>query len=115
MEVPAPERLRFWHSVTFKLLVIGLLTLIMMIPGAMIRKLITERERTQLEVISEIGSKWGYGQTLCGPVLSVPYYHFMEEDQRDITEAGSEASWNVLHLNRHSPQSWKGAASGCSW
>ena len=31
-------------------------------------------------------------------------------DKRDITDAGFEAVWNVLHLNRNYPQSWKGSA-----
>ena len=52
------------------------------VPGAMIRNLINEREQTQLEVISEIGSKWGYGQTINGPVLSIPYYHYIEQDEK---------------------------------
>ena len=86
MEVPAPKRTTFWQSITFKLLIIGLLILVMLIPGAMIRNLISEREQTQMEVISEIGSKWGYGQTLGGPVLSIPYYHFIERDEKTYRE-----------------------------
>jgi len=31
-------------------------------------------------------------------------------DKRDISDDGFEASWNVLHLNRNYPQSWKGSA-----
>ena len=31
-------------------------------------------------------------------------------DRRVITENGFEASWNVLHLNRHYPQAWIGKA-----
>ena len=86
MEIPVPKRPSFWQSVTFKLIIIGLLILIMLIPGAMIRGLISEREQTQLDVISEIGSKWGYGQTLNGPVLSIPYYHYIEQDDKQFRE-----------------------------
>jgi inner membrane protein len=86
MEVPVPKRPSFWQSVTFKLIIIGLLILILLIPGAMIRNLISEREQTQLEVMSEIGSKWGEGQTLNGPVLSIPYYHYIEQDGKRYRE-----------------------------
>ena len=86
MEIPVPKRPSFWQSVTFKLIIIGLLILIMLIPGAMIRNLISEREQTQLDVISEIGSKWGYGQTINGPVLSIPYYHYIEQDDKQYRE-----------------------------
>ncbi len=86
MEIPVPKRPSFWQSVTFKLIIIGLLILIMLIPGAMIRNLISEREQTQVDVISEIGSKWGYGQTVNGPVLSIPYYHYIEQDDKQYRE-----------------------------
>ncbi len=86
MEIPVPKRPSFWQSVTFKLIIIGLLILIMLIPGAMIRNLISEREQTQVDVISEIGSKWGYGQTINGPVLSIPYYHYIEQDDKQYRE-----------------------------
>lgn len=86
MEIPVPKRPSFLQSATFKLIIIGLLILIMMIPGAMIRKLVSEREQTQLDVLSEIGSKWGNGQTIKGPVLSIPYYHYIEQDEKPYRE-----------------------------
>jgi len=86
MEIPLPKRPSFWHSITFKLMIIGLMILIMLIPVTRVSKLISEREQTQQEVISEIGSKWGYGQTLAGPVLSIPYYHSIEKDDKQYQE-----------------------------
>lgn len=69
----------FWESLSFKIILVGLIILLMLIPGSMIRKLITEREQLQAEVVNEIGSKWGNGQVLGGPVLTIPYSHFYEE------------------------------------
>ncbi len=86
LRFPVPKRPSFWQSVTLKLIIIGLLILIMLIPGAMIRNLISERVQTQVDVISEIGSKWGYGQTVNGPVLSIPYYHYKEQDDKQYRE-----------------------------
>ncbi len=86
MEVPVPKRTPFWHSLSFKLIVVGILILLMLIPAAMIRGLIREREQMQMDVITEIGSKWGMGQTLTGPVLSIPYYAFIEGDEKTYRE-----------------------------
>lgn len=80
MEVPVPHRNSFWHSLSFKLAVVGILIILMLIPGAMIQDLIRDREQTQLDVITEIGSKWGTGQTLTGPILTIPYHVYIEED-----------------------------------
>ncbi len=63
-------------------MIVGILILGMLIPGAMIRDLILEREQTQLNVISEVGSKWGCGQTLNGPILSIPYYVYLEDGEK---------------------------------
>jgi inner membrane protein len=86
MEVPVPKRNPFWHSLSFKLMVVGILILAMLIPGALIRDLIREREQTQADVVAEIGSKWGGSQTLNGPVLSIPYYKTIETDEKTYRE-----------------------------
>jgi inner membrane protein len=86
MQVPAEKPVRFWHSITFKLMIIGVLTLLMLIPGALIQGLIREREEAQLNVITEIGSKWGSGQTITGPVLTIPYYQVIKTDEKTYRE-----------------------------
>lgn len=53
---------------------VGFLVLIMLIPTAYIMVLITERAGRQQEVIEEVSSKWATGQTITGPMLTVPYY-----------------------------------------
>ncbi len=53
---------------------VGFLVLIMLIPTAYIMVLITERADRQQEVIEEVSSKWATGQTITGPMLTVPYY-----------------------------------------
>ena len=67
-------------------MIIGLLILIMLIPGALVRNLIREREETQQNVITEIGSKWGTGQTFSGPVMSIPYIQIIETDEKKYKE-----------------------------
>jgi inner membrane protein len=60
-------------SVVLKLVGIGMLILILLIPMSMLRSLIAERSALQENAVAEISSKWGGEQTLTGPVLTIPY------------------------------------------
>lgn len=64
---------KFTQSLTFKGITIVLLMLILLIPGAMIQDLITERQERSRETIEKINDKWSRSQTLCAPLLLVPY------------------------------------------
>ena len=70
METPES---RFMQTLTFKGITIALLILILLIPGAMIRNLIKERQERSLETVQKINGKWSHSQTLCAPLLLVPY------------------------------------------
>lgn len=61
------------NSVTIKILVIGVLIVILLIPANMIQSIISEREGRKNTVIEEISDKWGHSQLINGPILSVPY------------------------------------------
>ncbi len=63
----------FWQSTTVKMIITGILILVMLIPAALIKGLIHERESRREEARLEIGTKWGGMQTVSGPVLAVPY------------------------------------------
>jgi len=68
------EKTNKWRqSITLKLIVVVCLSLLLLIPSALIKNLIDEREERKNETITEITSKWGSEQTICGPVLIVPY------------------------------------------
>lgn len=82
-----PEKRRLRDSTSFKLLAIGGLIVILLIPLAMVGGLIDERERRQARVVEEIAGVWGRSQTLGGPVLTVPY----RQHSRD--EKGKELTW----------------------
>ncbi len=51
------------------------LTLSLLIPKAMITGLIEERQERSEDVIRKINEKWSNPQTICGPVLTVPYFY----------------------------------------
>jgi inner membrane protein len=78
--VPPPslnlfERFNRWiqESIMIKLLSIGFLILVLLIPSAWIQDMISERQQRADETIDEVADKWSGTQTLSGPVLIVPY------------------------------------------
>ncbi len=69
------------HSVTVKLLAVGFLLLLLLIPTSMVEDLIGERAQFRDNVLADVTGKWGGPQLLTGPVLVVPYYY--SERDRD--------------------------------
>jgi inner membrane protein len=61
------------QSRLLRLLALGFLTLVLLIPVDWIRELIAERSQRRLEAVEEVVSKWGRTQTLAGLALVVPY------------------------------------------
>jgi inner membrane protein len=59
---------------TLKICLIGILTLLLLIPQAIIESLIHDREKLSDSVISEVSSGWGGNQIVTGPVLVIPYF-----------------------------------------
>lgn len=69
------ERFNRWieESIMIKLLSIGFLVLLLLLPSAWIQDLMHEREARAEGVIQEVSSKWSGSQTLSGPILVIPY------------------------------------------
>ena len=89
------ERFNTWasRSVTLKLLVIGFLILLLLIPASMLDDLIYERLNLRDQAQEEVSSKWGGQQTLGGPVVSVPYTYRVasptdEDPDRTVARQG---------------------------
>lgn len=68
----------FLQSNTARLIMVGLLTLILLIPLALVRDLIAERAARQQEVNQNIVSKWGTDVYLYGPIVRIPYTVYEE-------------------------------------
>jgi len=60
-------------SITIRMLMVGILILVLLIPLSYIKNLIQERAYRQEEVVSEINQKWGNEVLLYGPILKIPY------------------------------------------
>lgn len=56
-----------------KMIVVGLLILLFLIPLAIIKNLIGERLARRDEAVAGITSTWGKPQTIAGPVMVIPY------------------------------------------
>lgn len=69
------DRFNRWlqESIMIKLLSIGFLLLILLIPSAWIQELIEERQARASLVITEVSDKWSGPQTVSGPVLVIPF------------------------------------------
>jgi inner membrane protein len=69
------EKVSKWmkESITLKLLSIGLLILLMLIPVEMVQDLIRDRMYNQNNVEAELRSDWANAQQLSGPVLTIPF------------------------------------------
>ena len=77
------------QSISARLIIIGFLTLILMIPSIMVQELIRERQGRRDGAVAEVNQKWGESQTIVGPVLSIPY-NYMTNDPNDhlVTQTG---------------------------
>lgn len=60
-------------STSIKVVVIGVLVLLLLIPLGMVESLIHERQQSKNGAIADITSKWGDEQTITGPCLVIPY------------------------------------------
>ncbi len=128
------ERFNRWlqESIMIKLLSIGFLLLILLIPAAWIQDLIYERQSRAASVVTEVSDKWSGAQTVSGPVLVVPFrkyepantdgqtrtvteYAFFLPDQLEVTGAVQPEPLNrgifdvvvynsTLHLNATFPK-----------
>lgn len=64
------------NSITARMLVVGFLLLILLIPLSFVQDLIRERSYRQVEVTDEINNKWGKEVVLQGPYFKIPYKQF---------------------------------------
>ncbi|MDP5092006.1 MAG: cell envelope integrity protein CreD [Polaribacter sp.] len=67
-------------SITTRMIMIGILIIILLIPLSYIEELITERKNRQQEVVEEINQKWGEEVLFYGPILKVPYKSYLTKN-----------------------------------
>ncbi|MDR5591004.1 cell envelope integrity protein CreD [Christiangramia sp. SM2212] len=94
------SRLLNWlkNSITARMVIIGFLTLVLLIPLFMVQDLIAERAQRQKQIISEINDKWGDEVILLGPILKLPYRSFKE---KHITNSYNEVTTESIEEIRY--------------
>jgi inner membrane protein len=78
------DRFNAWimDSVTLKLIIIGIMVLLLLIPVSMVTNLVSERQTTSESVVLNVSADWGNAQTIKGPVLVVPYNFHTKEGKK---------------------------------
>ncbi len=76
---------KWYRSVTLKMILLGFMGLVLLIPLMMIRQVIKERSQYADEARKEIGNIWAASQTVTGPVLNVPGTKVVSDDGKYAT------------------------------
>ncbi|WP_299901435.1 cell envelope integrity protein CreD [uncultured Aquimarina sp.] len=86
-------------SVTIRMLMVGILILVLLIPLSYIKNLIQERSiRQEQTVVNDINQKWGNEVLLYGPVLKIPYQtHKTKKIWDEKTKSYLEEDMITLH------------------
>ena len=79
----------FNNSTGVKLAVIAVLTMLLLIPAAMIMDLIREREQRRDATIIEVTEIWGNKQTISAPFITIPY---------EVAQLNGELALQYLHV-----------------
>src|SRR5471032_2431448 len=73
------------YSTIIKLIGVGVLILLLLIPLAMITGVLSDRLSRRNEAVTDITSSWGKQQSVIGPVLGIPYqYRYKTVKEEDI-------------------------------
>src|SRR5438046_1735922 len=84
-------------SQMLRLLLIGFLILLLLIPAAMIRGLVSERRSTNQGAVEEVTGKWGRMQVITGPALLIPYVQSrVELDNKGQKVVRAQTHWLTL-------------------
>lgn len=85
---------RLMASPAFKFIVLGVLTLVLMIPLLLVYLVVDERERYSRQATQEVGRKWGRQQNFVGPYLVVP----LERETQRIDRQGNKSTFKESRL-----------------
>ena len=75
------------RSLGFRFLIVGILTVLMVIPLILASEVINSRKSYSRDAMVEVGREWGGAQTISGPVLVVPVQETVERVvQEQVTD-----------------------------
>ncbi|KAA3610736.1 MAG: cell envelope integrity protein CreD [Calditrichaeota bacterium] len=73
------------NSITARLIIIAIMTIVLLIPAILIQNLVEERQERRVETEIEISDKWGASQTISGPIVVVPILEQIKTDKTNKT------------------------------
>jgi len=68
-------------SVMLRMFIVAFLTLLLLIPALIVESLVSEREHRRNSAVTEVSQKWGTGQTVTGPILTLPFKKFLKVEK----------------------------------
>ncbi|WP_317040839.1 inner membrane CreD family protein [Flavobacterium haoranii] len=77
------ERSTWFQTNTAKMMMVGILTLVLLIPLTLVQDLIRERSERKNEATIKVTNSWGDTINLMGPVLKVPYKIYSQTEEKD--------------------------------
>jgi inner membrane protein len=72
MKIEITDSKKWQHSLTLKIVLLGILGIFLLIPLEMIKSIIRERQQNSENVKKEIAFQWAGEQNIIGPVLNIP-------------------------------------------
>jgi inner membrane protein len=85
MENEIVKQEKWYQSMTVKMILLGFLGLMLLIPLLLIMDVIRERSQNAETARTEIGNLWAAAQTITGPVLNVPGTKVISGDGQYVT------------------------------
>lgn len=90
---PAPQE-PAKSNILMKATITACLILVLMIPTLLIGNLVTEREKRNETVVTEVSNMWASSQTISGPFIYVPYKAWVTND-RGVRETVERHFWLI--------------------
>lgn len=91
----------FYNSIGFKVLIICLVSVGLLIPGAFISSLSGERKANAASAQREMSAKWGLPQYITGPILQMPFNEGKEKSNHYILPKELNVSADVRSKTLH--------------
>ncbi|HSW14171.1 MAG TPA: cell envelope integrity protein CreD [Solimonas sp.] len=91
-----PPRRSLFNTPGGRLLLLGVLLLVLLIPAQMIRGVVQERETRRNEAVANILGSWGGAQQLQGPLLRVPFvlrHVGTNAEGKTVETVSADAAW----------------------
>lgn len=99
-ENQVPEK-SFFQSNTAKMIMVGFLTLVLLIPLFFVQNLIQERSIRKTEMVDEVTKIWGRDVQFYGPILRIPYTNYEAynvTDAKGVTTIQRKAITNYAYF-----------------